>query len=183
MTCRIQCKHDPDDTLTVLASMGGDVQFIPPADGSDVYASRATARGFARRILALCDEADGVKADESPAEAGEEPRVGDRVRVVVADPIAPTLSERFIGREGLITRKDPGRGLPYLVRFGLGDHGAADGTWWCKEVAKVSEPVDGSAAPPPLNRFDALRKARDLVGDDDIARLISVARFLVGEDA
>lgn len=92
-------------------------------------------------------------ADDSPRtftalasmmEATEPVKVGDRVRVIVADP-GSSLSAKFTGRIGVLSKDDGHRSrTQYLVKFGSGFHGDDDGTWYCASVEKVAdEPADG----------------------------------------
>lgn len=72
-------------------------------------------------------------------------KVGDRVRVLVADSTLPDLSEQFTGRVGVVNRIDNGRSTtPFRIKFGPGHHGNFNGSWWCESVEKVAdEPADG----------------------------------------
>jgi len=97
--------------------------------------------------------------------APEPIKVGDRVKVVVADPTIPGMSANFDGRTGVVERIATGRpDTPYLVKFGPGFHGDTNGKWFCKSVEKV---VDEPAKTYTYEgiTYDLSAKYRDKDGD------------------
>nr|WSW58452.1 hypothetical protein OG513_07585 [Streptomyces sp. NBC_00998] len=167
----------PDDSVT------HPIVFEAFGDGSapvkDAYATANNARAFARGILALADEVDGGEsAAPTPAV-----KVGDRVRVVKDD--RHNFTGKFIGLVGVIGEVDLSSRLRYLVTFGPGRHGDADGTWYCEDVERVDEPaaVDQSS-PAQVSRLELLvTRAKELLTGTEHtgADVIAMAAFLAGE--
>ncbi|WP_228973429.1 phiSA1p31-related protein [Streptomyces sp. DH12] len=91
--------------------------------------------------------------------------VGDRVRVVVADPeFCPAEESTFVGRVGTVTELKKEMSLPYKVRFGDGPHGAPDGYWWCQEVELLTEPAADTYEHDGVV-YDLSARYRDVDGD------------------
>ncbi|WP_406324031.1 hypothetical protein [Streptomyces niveus] len=120
--------------------------------------------------------------------------VGDRVRVVVDDP--DERQGKFVGLTGELMSIDSSDGdsIPYLVRFGPGEHGDTDGAWYCAKVEKVVSdapsaadvsftPGDVSTIPVVFpDRVALLEEANRHIGQPARAEdVLAVARFLAGE--
>ncbi|WP_327712431.1 hypothetical protein OG912_32420 [Streptomyces sp. NBC_00464] len=181
-----QCRYDEGQRL-VARGTGASIALDGYAAGNLVtepYLSPDDARIFARGILALADEVDG---GEAKGAAGTRPQVGNRVRVILGDP--NHSGDRFVGRVGTLIGDDgEGDNIPFLVRFGPGEHGATDGQWYCAEVEPVDEPA--AAAPlvttPGPSRATLLEQARQLLNDSatfDADDLIKLADYLAGDNA
>ncbi|MFD4234249.1 hypothetical protein [Streptomyces sp. NPDC058542] len=193
-----QCRYNPSDTITARVEDGA-VWLVPGPD--NVSPSTDAARTFARGILALADEADGGEVRTEPA-PDTHPKVGDQVIVIEDDPGVRT--GEFVDLVGTLTEIGPERCTPYLVKFGGGFHGAADGSWYCQRVEKVAdepEPLADwekdllSSAPKvgdqvrvvsAINhtREAYLHRAAELLGINPSASdLIELADYLAGGDA
>ncbi|MFJ3588631.1 hypothetical protein ACIQUY_04985 [Streptomyces sp. NPDC090231] len=174
---KITCQDDPNDRIQVSA-YEGDSRVSFYSHDISVYVSSADARTFARGILALADEVDGGEAKEP--EADSPVKVGDKVRVLVDDPDAQ--AGRFVGLAGTLAEMDlTDSSTPFMVRFGEGDHGDIDGSWWCRRVELVTnEPIATTPAP---SRAELLTQARMHMSDVTTytaADLIELADYLAG---
>lgn len=109
-------------------------------------------------------------------------KVGDTVRVLVDD--SSLRHGEFVGRTGRLISIDDDS-APYLVKFGNGDHGAADGEWYCEKVEKAAPPTPDDASDDEITespREALLRRARKLSAPSaSDADVLSFARFLAGE--
>ncbi|WP_405927861.1 hypothetical protein OG554_03440 [Streptomyces griseus] len=180
-----QCRHDGDQRIKAHTN-GVSVVLVGYSEEGSVtepYLSAASARTFARGILALADEVDGGEEKAGPA-TDNRPKVGDRVIVIEDDPDDRT--GEFVNLVGTLTDIIGGPYTPYLVKFGEGSHGDVDGQWYCQRVEKVAdEPDSPSAATITRPTREAyLHRAAELLGADPSALdLIELADYLAGEDA
>lgn len=80
-----------------------------------------------------------IPGEEEEADKPDEPlKIGDRVRVLVADPDMEEL-ECLVGKIGIIQRIefDPAMETPYKLHFDQEYND--DDAWWVKSVERVSE--------------------------------------------
>ncbi|MFD8595406.1 phiSA1p31-related protein [Kitasatospora sp. NPDC059646] len=97
----------------------------------------------ASRPWYVLEDEDGCHETSSaqylkPAPTAESLKVGDRVRVVEDDPNYDT--GRFVGLIGTLAGSGSDGGTtPFKVRFGDGEHGDTNGTWYCAKVERVTD--------------------------------------------
>lgn len=174
------CRISSDDEIVAAPGQANSIHLTPT--GTYVELTTNAARTFARGILALADELDGV---EAPA-VDVRPKVGDRVRVVEDDPC--NRPGEFVGKIGTLTSLDPEGWTRFRVQFGdgTGRHGdAANGTWCVNEVepAPEDESAEMSTDEPANSRAMYLKQAEDMASGyiDNAYDLVAVARFLACE--
>ncbi|MEU8840281.1 hypothetical protein AB0D97_14270 [Streptomyces roseus] len=125
-----------------------------------------------------------VGADTEPASVAEPLKVGSRVRVVRAED--PGVTRSFVGRVGTLTEIDShDPRMPYLVRFGDGEHGADDGAWWCGAVEPVNEsPADvtdvATVDAERAARLELLEAAKRLAPGGNVDDWMRIAAYLEG---
>lgn len=146
--------------LTTRAGALATVEY-GPFDETDTYVVRLVERpaeaGEARTFTTTANVLRPV--DEEPI------KVGDRVRVVVADPEEyPEREADFVGRVGTVTHLNENTTLPYRVKFGVGHHGASNGAWWCQKVERIAEPPADTYEHDGVT-YDLSARYRDREGD------------------
>ncbi|WP_327379394.1 hypothetical protein [Streptomyces sp. NBC_01212] len=167
---KIECTSGVGDTITACLQ-GEEIEVVARSMGSftqSVYPSLATARTFARGILALADEVDGGEAREEPV------KVGDFVEITGDD------VSSYVGRRGYLRKidgSDPD--LPYLLK---GNNGAGLYDWWARAVRKVDapEPAPVVVEEPSVRGIKAGDKVRILVNHAESADVTPGDVFPVG---
>ncbi|MGW6638519.1 hypothetical protein [Streptomyces cyaneofuscatus] len=174
----IECASGVGDTIDVQESDSGGLRFVARRHGdfkSDLFASRADARTFARGILALADEVDGGDATVEPAPAvkigdPQMPTVGDRVRVLTDDAnhaevaMGDVFTVTSIGRSDFLT----------------------DAGWYFRtEDVEIlpAEPTTATVTRPTREAY--LHRAAELLGATrtTASELIRLADYMAGENA
>jgi hypothetical protein len=101
----------------------------PFSDGIHEWYAAKNPEGQTHKLYA-----DDLSAIGAPAV-----KVGDRVRVVWDSD--GYRSGQYVGKTGVVVSIDSDAELVYKVRFGdgTGDHGDANGHWFCAEVERVAD--------------------------------------------
>jgi hypothetical protein len=136
----------------------------------DAYVSPASARTFARGILALADEIDGGEVAEAPVKPSL-PKVGDRIRILVD---GAEYANVEIGDEFEVSRVV---GATVTVI----DH-VNGGHWYFRDSTsyELMEPESAPAPAPSSTYADLVREAKGLLTGTphSAADIITLARDL-----
>ncbi|GAA3018767.1 hypothetical protein [Streptomyces fulvorobeus] len=179
----------------------GDILCVTHVGGNLIVADEANTEGEgwyfrnAKSLEKVVDEPEPLvewERDLLTPPAVVRPQIGDRVRVIQGDPHAS--GDDFAGRVGKLIADDGAHDrIPFLVRFGPGEHGDVDGQWYCAKVEIVDESTP--EAPPAealtfttraaIDRETFVARAKSLLAGTDHtgADVIAMAAFLAGGGA